>query len=595
MGVNQQRYRQLQYDPERILQSRELNWVQEMAQGVALGATGGGGSPVSGQLQSLYRQGAMMNVTVTVSGLTVTLSATNPSYPMLVFVRDRWETFPTVNDKVADHLSVTVGANAVIHLQSTETVIYLSWQLYTQTGGPLGTDPSLSDALTGAATANAGELQLALNTASAVGTVGPAGYYYGNVDNPGGTPLAVNTSLISALTFTNNGTTLTYIPQDNIISTALGSATTSGFVSIDPAYGGSGSKVVATNDNRLGAAIISVANGLVCDATVRTPLPAGGTNSNSTPVYKLPVDGGTDIGGISAAKIILLATTQTLEAGWNWLYAAYNSLSAAFAAHYTAQLGLSNTHPIPTPAQVGAAPSSHVGQPLGTSGSAQAAISHPGVINTTTGGFQVNQSATGAALDPAYGVFTSGTDIASLNHDGDIYSALAAALTVSGVSAPATTTGNLGLISTMAKVLSQHVNQNASSGNFNPHNLTATQLGLTFPTSLTTNGYIIIPGTGGLIIQWGTTSYFPASYPGDNSQISADFAIPFPHAVFTMVASPNNFSVQVGGEPEPNWPMITVVNNLSLTGYTITANTTNQGGLFILANTLKAYWIAIGY
>ena len=113
MAVNQQRYRQLQFEGTEILEARELNWTQEIAQGVSLAAGGGGGLPVSNQLPAVYRQGALFNVTVVTAGLTVTLSATDALLPMMVFVRDRWETIPTTNDTFADHLSVTVGANAV--------------------------------------------------------------------------------------------------------------------------------------------------------------------------------------------------------------------------------------------------------------------------------------------------------------------------------------------------------------------------------------------------------------------------------------------------------------------------------------------------
>ena len=237
--------------------------------------------------------------------------------------------------------------------------------MFQQTGGITGTDPYIYRIRADNATANAGELQLALSTFSDVGSVVP-GAYYGLAS--GGSIIAVNTSLIPSLTFTNNGTTLTYVAQDNILAQALARPGTSGFVSVDTSHGGSGSLVVPTDDDRIGAALTSVADGLVHDSTVRTPVAFGGTNADGTPVYKLPTDGGSDIGGVSAAKVIMISFTQTLEAGWNYLRAAFSSLLAAFNAHYTAQLGLANTHPVPTPSQVGAAPASHVGQPLGTMG-----------------------------------------------------------------------------------------------------------------------------------------------------------------------------------------------------------------------------------
>lgn len=540
MAFNQQRYRQLQYEGTRILEAREVNWTQEIAQGVDIAgfSGGGGGLPVSNQLTATYRQGALFNVTVATAGLTVTLSATNPSLPMLVFVRDRWETIPTTNDTFADYLSATVGANAVFHLQGSETTIYLSWQLFQQTGGSLGTDPTLSDS-SGQPTANAAELQLALSTASAVGTVLP-GAYYGLTS--GGSIIAVNTSLILCLTFTNNGTTLTYVPQDNIIAQALVNPGTSGFVSVDTTHGGSGSSVVATNDARIGAALTSVADGLVHDSTVRTPVAFGGTNADGTTVYKLPINGGSDIGGISAAKVIMISFTQTLEAGWNYLRAAFSALLAAYNAHQNAQLGLANTHPVPTPSQVGAAPSSHVGLPLGTNGSAQAALSHPGVINSITGGFEVDQSSTGAALDPGFAIKTSGTNIASLNHDGDIYSALAnALLAANGGGRSGNGVGAMGLMSHVATALTQHVNQLSHA---NPHGLTASDIGAltssNFTQSFGQTGWVILPN--GLVIQWGLAT-------GISNGSTVPFPISFPHAGFIVLAQGVGGSVNINTGP----------------------------------------------
>ena len=110
--------------------------------------------------------------------------------------------------------------------------------------------------------------------------------------------------------------------------------------------------------------------------------PLGVLNSNGTEVYKLPTDGGSDISGISAAKIVLIATTQLLEDGWNALLAGVSNLWDSFDSHYTAVLGLSNTHPVPTAAQIGAAPISHVGQVLGL------VTSHPPVVVTQSGELQ---------------------------------------------------------------------------------------------------------------------------------------------------------------------------------------------------------------
>src|SRR5271166_1641313 len=199
MAINRIRYRQLDFIGARILQARELNWVQEMAQGVAVTDNE---TPVDGQLQAQFRQGAMYNVTVTVSTLSVTLSATNGSLPMMIFVRDRWENFPGANDDCTDTPNGTRPGNATMTLTGSETAVFLNWELVIRTGGLTGDDPSLTDATTNEAVASAGELILHL---SDVDTSGNA---------LSGSQLAKNTSPIPLLSFTNSGTNLTYLPAD---------------------------------------------------------------------------------------------------------------------------------------------------------------------------------------------------------------------------------------------------------------------------------------------------------------------------------------------------------------------------------------------
>src|SRR5208337_411593 len=155
MAINRIRYRQLDFIGTRILQARELNWIQEMSQGVAVTDNE---TPVDGQLQAQFRQGAMYNVTVGIAGLVVTLSATDGINPMMIFVRDRWEIFPGSNDDCTDNAHGVRPGNAAITLASIETEIYLNWELVIRTGGLTGDDPSLTDAITNEAVASAGEL-----------------------------------------------------------------------------------------------------------------------------------------------------------------------------------------------------------------------------------------------------------------------------------------------------------------------------------------------------------------------------------------------------------------------------------------------------
>src|SRR4051812_17382452 len=149
MAVDRTRYRQLDFIGARILQSRELNWLQEIDQGVAVGDNE---TTVSGELQVQFRQGALYNVTISTTGLVVTLSPKDGVNPMMIFVRDRWEIFPSNNDDVTDTTGTYPG-NHTVTLSSANTVIYLNWELRIRVGGLTGDDPVLTDAITNEAVA----------------------------------------------------------------------------------------------------------------------------------------------------------------------------------------------------------------------------------------------------------------------------------------------------------------------------------------------------------------------------------------------------------------------------------------------------------
>lgn len=442
MSIDRTRYRQLDFIGSRILQARELNWLQEIDQGVAVSDNE---TSVSGQLQSVYRQGALFNVTVNTSGLVVTLSATNPAKPMMIFVRNQWEIFPGNNDDVTDAIGTFTG-NHSITLSSTNTNVFLNWELKIRTGGLTGDDSSLTDATTNEAVASAGELILHLSTTdTSASSLSPD-------------QLAKNVSPISVLTFSNTGSVITYLPQDNVAAQAKASSVTSGLVKATT----DNPIVVSTDDPRM-TDTRPAADGSVHDASVRVPVPAGGTNADGTPTYNLS----SDIGGISAAKIIYLTGTQLVSDAISWIKGQINSLLSRYNAHETAGLGLSNTHPIPTAAQVGATPLSHVGLALNLP------TSHPAVVNQDSGGMKVNRSGSGGAVDdPAFGVFVGGSPIVSINHDGDVSSNAASAFTASPGGSLAS--GALKHMSLIAQVLSQHVNQVSHA---NPHGLTAADIG----------------------------------------------------------------------------------------------------------------------
>lgn len=491
---NPSRYRTLDYIAERILEAREVNLAQSISQNVD-----SGGNITSYGLSALYRQGALLNTTISVSGSTATLAPTNNTLPMQIFVRDRWETILS-----GEIPSVTVSTG--------NTTLYLNWQLALVTSVQ---DPTLVDSTTGEPTANAGELQLSfsLTDTSALSL--------------SGSQLAKNTSPIIVCTFTQNGATWTPSVADNVQSPARANQTTGGLVKLTT--GTASGVAVSTDDPRMSDARNVLPNA-VTDASVRTPVGTGSTNADGSAQYTL----GPDPGGISAAKIILTATTQLLSDAWTLLKSQVSSLLASFNAHATATLGLSNTHPFPTPSQVGAAPASHVGQALGLS------TSHPPEVTANSGGFSVTRdpAVTPSANDPAFGLISGTTLETGLLHNGDVTSSAAGAYTASPGGTGITVTGSLKLLSTIAGVLAQHVNQTSHG---NPHGLTLGDLGAVsltqeqndiantlasaktytntqvasatttienwvtaqFPALIASNGGIWLPGN--LIIQWGTT------------------------------------------------------------------------------------------
>jgi hypothetical protein len=432
------RYRDITFIGARILQARELNLLQYIDQGF----DSTNAVQTSYDLQAIYKQGAFLNVQPQLSGNNVvTFVAINGGLPALIFVRDRFE-------------SLISGEGGPITLPPGSGNIYMNWVLVKVTSAQ---DPALVDFTTGTSTAEMGELQI---TISATDTSGVA---------LGGSELSKNTSPIIVATYTGSGGSLVVTIADHVFTHAQGGVGVSGLVQLTgPSPAGLG---VGNNDPRMSDSRPPAA-GSVVDASVRVPVTTGNTNADGTDEYTIPADGGTDPGGVSGAKIILLAARQTLEAGWNWLKASFNTLLGRYNAHEGAALGSLTTHPFPTAIEVGAVPASHVGQPLNLS------TSHPATVNQSTGGFRVNRdsSVVPGAVDPAYGVFESINLRAGITHDGDIFSILADGLSVpaSDGDGPLTHNGTLGLMSLIAGVVSEHISKNSHK---NPHGLALSDIG----------------------------------------------------------------------------------------------------------------------
>jgi len=485
--ANSSRYRMVDWQAERILENTELNRLQGIYEGVNTS-----GAKVVYDLDQIYRPGAIQNITVVISGLTASFSATDATKPMAVFVRGRWEALTA-----ADFL----GGSPTLTLSGVQTQIYLNYALNIVTwngaGGTL-TDSSLVDSVTGDPTANMGELDLSIAAADTSG-----------VALNGATQLEKNITPIVMFLFTNSGTELTLVAQDNVNPQALGTLGVAGLVKTTTATGAG--VVVSTDDSRM-TDTRTPTDLTVIDASVRVPLAVTGTNADGSDKYDLTLDPG----GISADKIIWQEVTERVSDALAWLNTQFAGILATLASHIGVALGSPATHPFPTAGQVGAAPANHVNKPLDPGPPPFLDLTtHPAWITADQGGFGIARTGiTPVAMDPGFGVTTAGVLQAGLLHSGDAYSLLAEALEAypGGVDGDgAQTPTQLGLMSAMAAILAGHVNKVSHK---NPHGTTPASLGIL--SSLGTNGYMLIPlGAGNnFMIQWGHLIAVPLSSPG---------------------------------------------------------------------------------
>jgi hypothetical protein len=466
------RYRVVNFIPERILQARELLQLQDISQGLdvsGLGGLSGGTSTSAIGGQSSYRQGAILNADITTLGSIVSIHAVDVTKPISVYVRDRWENLISPGELYPVTLTI-----------AGPTSLYLNWVITNVDAigsGGSGTDTTLVDLGTGAPAAGMGQLSLSLSATDASGS-------------PAFPQLYMNSQPIKICNFTYSSGTYTVVPIDNVQAVAYANENTSGFVSLTTNT--SNGKALSSDDptvtNTRTPSPLSVD-----DASVRVPISPGGTNSDGTTIYNLS----SDAGGISATKIILTATTQLLSDAWTAFMGLYNALYDAFTNHHVGLvLGAGDTHPMPSAADVGGCPLSHEGTNLNDpAGGHLGGVSHNAIVIQYTSGYQLNRPLSGpvgAAMDPAYGVFDAGgaTNIASLNHDGDIYSEKSNIIVSPGVTAPYTLTAPVGsslaLRSVSDQVLADHVNQTSHA---NPHGLTLVDIAAPICTQNTSSGH----------------------------------------------------------------------------------------------------------
>lgn len=556
--MNTSRYRYVNWIGNRILEARELITFEGILRGVD-----SGNNRTTFDLNALYFEGATFNITpvVTPNSTTVTLTPTNASNPMLVFVRGRWEVLQT-------------GEAAPVTLQSGQVNLYLNWQLLIRTNTD---DPTLVDSFTGQPTAQMGELALQITGTDTSGTALNSS-----------TQFEKNTTPIVLFTFAHSGNSLTLVSSTSVNGQALASKEKGGFVLLTT--DSSSGVAASSDDSRLSDQRTPLDNS-VTDAKVTTPTADAGRNYTSVTT------------GISDAKIVHLPTSQTVSAAIETTRSTANTAAASIAGHINQPLG-PGVHPMPTAVQVGAAPLSHVTLPLGVAGS------HPPQVNADSGGFQVirDPGAAAAAMDPAVGVLMGGALRAGLLHNGDVYSALAQALVASPLQEagdPALVSGQLGLLSTVAGVLSQHVNKTSHK---NPHGVACSDIGAATTTSVTaaittaetfaTNADTVVLNSakaytdskftqsllasgwysfpGGFTIQWGQVG----TVTSQSGSSTVTFPKQFTNACFSVVAT-------TLGDIASQHDRITYVDpaSISRNGFKVSNNGSGAG----------ASWIAVGW
>jgi hypothetical protein len=434
--ANPNAYRRVYYIGGRYLEARELNFQQQID--ILMDEQGMG---------ALYRTGATLNVTPSVSGSVVTLNPTNSALPMLVMIDGNFEPFT---------------ASPLNYAGSSSAGVYLNYEIHIITAGPTGqnTDPTLIDPIFGTPTAEMGELRITITISNTLPTLDPT------------QQLEVNTQVIQLFGISYGaGGAVSIVYLNNANAQALGTGLTAGLVSLTDNTGTPG-VAVAEDDPRLSDERVPLPDSINDSKVI--PIVTSGTRADTSPIVTTP-----NAGGITSDKIIDTGYSTVLTWALNSIRSLLNTVyNAFFNTHQGQALGLAGspqaalTHPIPTGALGGLyAPLSHVGLAMDLS------TSHQPLINSDTDGFVVVD--TGAdPSDYSFVTRNGSTVMGGITHGGDAYLKAADAYTVSpGGNSPdgsSMYSGTIGQASNLAHVLEQHVNQNSHA---NPHGLACADIG----------------------------------------------------------------------------------------------------------------------
>lgn len=447
--ANQSRYRVVNWLGGRILESRELMALQAILEGV-----NASDAQVVYDLNGTFLTGATQNISLSISGRTVTFSQTNGSYPMMIFVRGRWEVMAS-------------GDLPPITLTTSQGTVYLNYSLdlvtYNGAGGTL-TDATLVDTTTSQPTAEMGQIDFTIGVSDTSG-----------VSLNSALQLEKNTTPIILWEFTTGSSPY---PMQQTHLANVNPTCLAGEYAAGPVYlttNTSAGVAVSTDDTRMSNPRTPV-TGSVIDASLASPVLGSGTNARDGSNKYTSVSSG----GLSADNIIYLEATERLS---DYLAFLYNQILAAVAGGVITFNSRSGTV-LPqsgdyTAAMVGAAPSSHVGTSLVAATATGTILSHLASVtvpSSGSGGYALNQpsgvlsgplSFGGGTPTAAYGIFQSGTLQAGVTNTGDFWTTALNTLVAAPGGSPLNFTGALTGILAMGQILIDHINQ--TSGSTNPH------------------------------------------------------------------------------------------------------------------------------
>ena len=172
--LNPARYRKIDFRPGKILQSREMNLLQNIERYIP----GLSERLAKYDLDALFAEGALLNATVeVVNGNQVRISRTNPSVPILVFVAGAFEPIDT-----------TQTLTFVPKGDGSPDYVYVNWVMWRVSGDALDVnalhDPTLTDQESGETTANVGQIAVWLSTANEAAPVEDTMYARNTPDLP---------------------------------------------------------------------------------------------------------------------------------------------------------------------------------------------------------------------------------------------------------------------------------------------------------------------------------------------------------------------------------------------------------------------------